>query len=49
MIKSRYEKYYDISLEADVDQILEEIKNDSQVKSNSNYRNYTKSYYAYFR
>lgn len=41
MIKSRYEKYYEASLDEYVDEILEEIKNDEQVKANSNYRNYT--------
>lgn len=41
MIKSRYEKYYEISLDEYVDEILDEIKNDEQVKANSNYRNYT--------
>lgn len=41
MIKSRYEKYYEISLDEYVDEILQEIKIDAQVKSNSNYRNYT--------
>jgi Protein of unknown function (DUF2791). len=41
MIKSRYEKYYEVSLDEYVDEILEEIKNDEQVKANSNYRNYT--------
>lgn len=41
MIKSRYEKYYEVSLDEYVDEILEEIKNNEQVKANSNYRNYT--------
>ena len=41
MIKVRYEKYYDISLETYEDEIFEAIRNDSQVKTNSNYRNYT--------
>jgi Protein of unknown function (DUF2791). len=42
MIKTRYEKYYEVSLEAFVDDILEAINNDPQVKTNSNYREYTK-------
>lgn len=41
MIKARYEKYYDVSFDSFVENILEEIKSDAQVKSNSNYRNYT--------
>ena len=41
MIKSRYEKYYETSLDEYVDEILEEINSDPQVKTNSNYRNYT--------
>lgn len=41
MIKSRYEKYYEVSLDDHLDEILEEIKNDAQVKANSNYRSYT--------
>lgn len=42
MIKARYEKYYEVSLDAYVDDILEAINNDPQVKTNSNYREYTK-------
>lgn len=42
MIKARYEKYYELSLDAYVDDILEDINNDPQVKINSNYREYTK-------
>lgn len=41
MIKVRYEKYYEISLDSYVDEILESINGDPQVKTNSNYRNYT--------
>lgn len=42
MIKSRYEKYYEVSLDEYDSDVLDEIKNDEQVKTNSNYRNYTK-------
>ena len=42
MIKARYEKYYELSLDVYVDDILEAINNDPQVKTNSNYREYTK-------
>lgn len=41
MIKNRYEKYYEISLDEYSDQILKKVKDDQQVKTNSNYRNYT--------
>lgn len=41
MIKARYERYYEISLDQYLDDILESIKNDEQVKTNSNYRTYT--------
>jgi len=41
MIKDRYEKYYELSLDTYVDEILETINSDPQVKTNSNYRNYT--------
>lgn len=42
MIKIRYEKYYELSLDAFTEDILETINNDPQVKINSNYREYTK-------
>lgn len=41
MIKDRYEKYYEISLEEYFGVILQKVKDDPQVKTNSNYRNYT--------
>lgn len=41
MIKNRYEKYYEITLDDYTEEILAKIKEDSQVKANSNYRNYT--------
>lgn len=41
MIKSRYEKYYEISLDDYSEEILNKVKEDPQVKTNSNYRNYT--------
>lgn len=41
MIRSRYEKYYEISFDEYVEEILEAINNDPQVKANSNYRTYT--------
>jgi len=41
MIKSRYEKYYDVSLDEYSEEILKKVKDDQQVKTNSNYRNYT--------
>jgi Protein of unknown function (DUF2791). len=41
MIKARYEKYYELSLDAYITEILDAINNDPQVKTNSNYRNYT--------
>ena len=41
LIKDRYEKYYEISLNAYVNEMLESINANPQVKTNSNYRNYT--------
>ncbi len=43
MIKKRYEKYYEISLAEYESILLDEIKNDPNVKSNSNYREYTRT------
>lgn len=43
MIKVRYEKYYNISLDQYDENILKEIMTDEQVKSNNNYRNYTQA------
>lgn len=43
MIKARYERYYNIILDQYDKSIVQEIMNDEQVKSNSNYRNYTQA------
>lgn len=41
MIRTRYEKYYDISLDEFSSQILEELKNNLELKSKTDYRAYT--------
>lgn len=41
MIKSRYEKYYELSLDEYTEEILEAINDDPQLKANSSYRTYT--------
>lgn len=42
MIKIRYEKYYDISLDDHIEDILNTINNTPNLKTNSNYRAYSK-------
>jgi len=42
MIKDRYEKYYELNMDTYDEEIFEAINSDSQVKTNSNYREYTK-------
>lgn len=43
MIKSRYEKYYEISLSEYESEIIESVSEGISVKTNSNYRAYTQS------